>query len=102
MNRMTRPPTEGNGSLLPAVSTQAPSLRIERSDGTELHLDLCEFNGHPYVNVRVFFRGEDGAWYPTRKGVSLRLRELGRVAATLGELARFTGRDRPVRDEGEQ
>jgi hypothetical protein len=57
---------------------------IPRGRDEQLRISLDEFNGHPYVAVRVFARGQDGSWWPVRgKGLGIRLRELAEVAEAL-------------------
>jgi hypothetical protein len=47
---------------------------------------LDEYQGHPFYSLRVWTRGDDGAMYPTRKGVSIRLREAEALANVLGKV----------------
>lgn len=57
---------------------------IPRGPGEELRLSLDTFEGRPYVNVRVWAIGSDGAYWPVRgKGVSVRIREIRAVAEAL-------------------
>lgn len=49
----------------------------------ELRLVLDEYQGHPYLSLRVWQRDHAGAFWPTRKGVSVRLSEAEGVAAAL-------------------
>ena len=60
-----------------------------RGPETELRVDLDEYEGHAYVSLRVWTRGPDDGWYPTRKGCSVRLSEADEVAAALVEGARL-------------
>lgn len=64
---MARPPS--NGRTPPDKGLVL--AEIERTDGS-LVLAWCEYEGKPYLNLRVWTR--DG--FPTAKGVSIRLREL--------------------------
>ncbi len=60
-------------------------LRLPRGEGQEVRLALREYRGRPFVDVRAWWRAEDGRWLPSRKGCSLRLVELQRVAEVLGD-----------------
>jgi hypothetical protein len=64
------------------------------TDGSEeLRIELAEFKGKEFVNVRIWFRGEDGKFYPTKRGVSLKLRELPEIVSALSDpdLGRWRG-----------
>lgn len=56
---------------------------IVRGQGEELRITLDEYEGRPYVAVRVWAMGQDGGWWPTKKGCSVRVRELSEVATAL-------------------
>ena len=58
---------------------------------TELRCSLDEYEGHEFINLRVWTSGPDGNWYPTRKGVSIKLREAADLAAALTEAVRLAG-----------
>ena len=81
----TSSPPEPSGRLI------AASERPGRGRGpdTELRTTLDAYQGHPYLSLRVWSRGADGQWFPTRKGVSVRLGEVEDVAAALVEGARL-------------
>src|ERR1041385_2693657 len=50
----------------------------------ELRVTLAEYNGHPYVSMRVWALSNDGQWWPVKsKGCSVRISECGDVAAAL-------------------
>ena len=83
---------------------------LPRSDGFEaLRVSIKEYEGRPYVSLRVWVRDKNsGAMWPTRRGVSVRVRELPRVIAALQKAAELatarqaaagapagTGSDRP-------
>ncbi len=44
---------------------------FERGGGQKVVLRRTRFKGKEYLDLRQFFQGEDGAWHPTKKGVSL-------------------------------
>jgi hypothetical protein len=47
-----------------------------------------------YFNVRVWFRGQDGAMHPTRRGTTLRLREAPEVLVAIFKALDDAGRAR--------
>jgi hypothetical protein len=60
-----------------------------RNHGTEeLRITLCEYNGHPYVAVRLWaLDSKSGEWWPTRKGTSIRMAEVQGFADALLSVA---------------
>ena len=51
------------------------------------------FAGKPYVDVRLFFKGDDGEWTPTKKGVAIPVEIAEQAsAAILNVLPRYTER----------
>jgi hypothetical protein len=52
-------------------------------DGTELRVSRQEYEGRPYLSLRVWRRDHDGGWWPTRKGLSIRTSEAQHVAEAL-------------------
>ena len=60
---------------------------LTRGDGVELRVALAEFEGRPFVSLRVWERDREGRWWPVKgKGVSLRLRELPELLDALGRV----------------
>ena len=49
----------------------------------ELRLVLDEYQGHPYLSLRVWQKDQAGAFWPTRRGVSVRMGEAEGVAEAL-------------------
>lgn len=60
-------------------------LQLPRgTEGTlELRVVFSEYNGHPFIGVREWFKTQEGEWRPTKKGFSIKPREVGKVIATL-------------------
>lgn len=57
---------------------------IDRGPGKQLRIRAKVFNEHPYIDIRVWDRrDENSAWWPTKKGVSIKPRELADVIAAL-------------------
>jgi hypothetical protein len=51
----------------------------------ELRVTVDEFQGHRFLGLRLWEMGQGDAWYPTRKGLSIRLNEAATVAAAILE-----------------
>jgi hypothetical protein len=59
-----------------------------RHGGEELRVNLAEYEGHPYLSLRVWAPGTDGQLWPVRgKGLSVKLREVASLAEVLAAVA---------------
>lgn len=75
---------------IPRVKRNAPD--------EELRISLDEYEGHPYVSVRLFARDtRSGEWFPTRKGCSVRIAECEAVASALRKAVGIVESERPAR-----
>jgi hypothetical protein len=74
----------------PPEETGRRLATCERGDLEELRIVWQEYQGHPFVNVRLWARGVDGGWYPDpRRGVALKRRELLACAHALDVAVRL-------------
>jgi hypothetical protein len=75
-----------------APAAQAPTVLadLQRSQTERLRVELGTYEGHPYVGIRVWTLIGD-AWVPTKKGCTVRLREIDKVIEAL-EQAKGGGR----------
>jgi hypothetical protein len=91
----TKPESEAATS--PPEETGERLATFER-DGGNLELRLCRdhYEGHAYLSLRIWKRDQAGAFWPTRRGVSVRLSEAARLAELLAENAVSP---RPIRFE---
>ena len=64
--RKSATPPEDNGVILGT---------LDRGDA-ELRVVFAEFKGHPYINLRLWKRDNQGQAWPSREGVTVRLHEL--------------------------
>lgn len=71
---------------------------ISRSPAEQLRVTLSEYNGFPFISIRVWTAGADGVWYPAKgKGVSVRIREIVAVGRALARaLHMLHGPSRPA------
>ncbi len=54
---------------------------IRRDHDSELHVAWDEYEGKPYLSIRLWVRGTDGNFYPDKtKGITVRIRELADFA----------------------
>ncbi len=44
---------------------------IEKNADEEIRVSLREFKGHPFIDIRVYWKPPDGEPGPTKKGVTL-------------------------------
>src|SRR4051794_25516718 len=60
---------------------------IERADGEEIRINWCDYEGKPYVSIRLWKRSQDGSWWPDgKRGMSWRIREIPDIAEAVAEL----------------
>jgi hypothetical protein len=60
--------------------------KLSRKNGDEeLRIARRSFNGFEYIDLRVWFRGEDGQYRPTKTGVTVKLHEIDHVVAALSK-----------------
>jgi hypothetical protein len=52
----------------------------------EIRAERSEYNGRSYVNIRKWFQGKDGEWYPTKKGITFLDEHLFAVQQELDQL----------------
>lgn len=70
---------------------------IVRGDAEELRVSWAEYEGHPFLSLRVWKKDSSGSWWPDKaKGLTIRLRELADfidgVAAAVDEAKTHTAR----------
>ena len=65
---------------------------LPRGFGEQLRVTLAEYEGHPYVSLRVWAPGPDGKLWPVKgEGCSIRISELGEVAEAPAEALEIAG-----------
>lgn len=53
-------------------------------EDAEIRINWCEYEGHPYLSIRAWVKGDDGQYWPDKhRGLSIRLRELADVAEAI-------------------
>jgi hypothetical protein len=47
--------------------------RFEKNSLEEVRVSLTTYKGREYIDLRVFFQGDDGEMHPGKKGLTIRL-----------------------------
>lgn len=55
----------------PSSPPREPLVRLPSRDGAEVRVNLSEYRGGHYLDLRVWYLTPEGAWRPTRKGVTV-------------------------------
>ena len=77
------PPPTGGG---PPQDLGHRLLTLPRGHDEELRLSLDAYEGRPFLNLRIWTRDPAGrGWWPSKRGVTFKLRELADVAEALAE-----------------
>jgi len=83
-----------------AEQTDAPDagdvlLELDRSKKGEapekLRIAIKEYESHKYLDCRIWWRRQDGTWLPTKRGITVRGRELSDVMRVLAEAGKKLG-----------
>ena len=83
MRSQLPPPPTGGG---PPQDLGHRLLTLPRGQDEELRLSLDAYEGRPFLNVRIWTRDADRrGWWPSKRGVTFKLRELADVAEALAE-----------------
>jgi hypothetical protein len=60
-----------------------PRGRRGEEDSEQLKIQVREYEGKKYLDLRIFFRGREGDMLATKKGLTLRVKELDQAIAAL-------------------
>ena len=71
---------------------------LEKNSRESLVINQSEFKGVKLVDVRVFYKDENGDLKPTKKGVSVRLEQLDALIKALSEVS-ATAREQKLAGE---
>lgn len=74
--------SEETPKLSPVPSGQLVKTFV-RNDHEELSLTVDEYRDHKYLNLRLWAKLSDGQWWPTKKGVTVRLTEARELAEAI-------------------
>jgi hypothetical protein len=69
----------------PPEETGLRIATLHRGRDEELRINWSEYEGSPYLSLRIWSRDYRGRFWPDRRrGCSIRIRELGQVAEAIG------------------
>ena len=46
---------------------------LEKNSIEEIRVELSEYKGQTYLNIRAWIKGDNGEYLPTRKGITLNI-----------------------------
>ena len=76
---------DNNSKLSPAPTGQLIK-KFARSDREEVLFTIEEYKGHKYLNLRVWALLSDGQWWPTKKGITIRLGEARELSSAIDDV----------------
>ena len=71
---------------------------LEKNSRESLVINQTEFKGVKLVDVRVFYKDENGDLKPTKKGVSVRLNQLDALIKALSEVSATVREQEPAEE----
>jgi len=71
---------------------------LEKNSRESLVINQSEFKGVKLVDVRVFYKDENGDLKPTKKGVSVRLNQLDALIKALSEVSAAAREQEPAEE----
>lgn len=63
--------------------------RIPKNEREEIGFSVREYRERLYCDIRLYFKGSDGGWHPTRKGISFSAGFFHEVEKGISELAKL-------------
>lgn len=67
------------------TGTQTIIAEWPKNDRENVRVALDEFNGHPVVSARLWFRADDGSMRPGKSGLAIGVRHLPALAKALND-----------------
>ncbi len=68
---------------------------IDKGNGEVIRVEISEFKGQQYLNIRTWYTDKEGELKPTQKGVTIRPEQFADLKAALlqaeGEIQRLLG-----------
>ena len=46
-------------------------LSIKKNSFQQIRITKDEYNNHPFYDIRIYTKGEEGKYYPTRQGIAI-------------------------------
>jgi len=63
---------------------------IKKNSFQQIRLNDDEYNGHRFLDVRIYVKGERGKYYPTRQGLAVPQERVAAFVAICNEYAQET------------
>jgi len=63
--------------------------RFPKNEREEFGFSVREFKDRLYCDIRLYFKGTDGGWHPTRKGISFSAGFMPDVKKGVSEIAKL-------------
>jgi hypothetical protein len=60
-------------------------VTLPRGKGEEIRITWDCYEGRPYLSLRLWSQDDNGGWWPTKVGFTVRIRELADVACAFAE-----------------
>jgi hypothetical protein len=93
------PPPPNGGH--PPEDTGRRLATCPRGHGEELRISWCEYEGNPYLNLRIWKRDQfQRGWWPDKRGLAIRVRELPDLAEALAAALDLAAEHRALRPSG--
>lgn len=73
---------------------------IPKNSREEIRVELCEYNGKPILNARVWWKDDAGEFFPSRKGLTVSAKHLPAFTKAINTVL-AEARDCGVTDEGQ-
>lgn len=52
------------------LNWRGEKMEIQKNNLEKMCIHRTNYKGHELIDIRVFFKANDGKWYPTRKGIT--------------------------------
>ncbi len=66
-----------------------------RSKDEKIQFTLSKYRGKRYVDLRLWFKGkESGEFYPTKKGISIALDQMGQIRKGVEQVSKYLEKSR--------
>ena len=78
-------PTDDNGEVI---------ARFEKNKKEEVRFSIKEYHGRKIINIRVFYKDDDGTWKPGKQGLAVsvdRYKELAGAILEVGQQLKASG-----------
>ena len=62
------------------------AFEFEKGDKEMIRARISEFSGQTRADLRIFFKTENGEWYPTKRGISFPVDLMGKMKEAISKL----------------